>query len=249
MLPDNARSVAREKMQIKLRQASRSYEHGRSPVVALQPTSLTVRPGEFVAILGPSGSGKSTLMNIMGLLDRPSSGALLLDGTDCAKLNQGQIARIRNRSIGLVFQAYHLLPRQTILDNVELPLLYAGVPHRERRRKATKALEQVMLGHRISHLPALLSGGEQQRAAIARAIVTSPAIILADEPTGALDSVTGCEILGVLLALNREGRTVVMVTHDEQLAQNASRTVTMRDGRIVADTGEPRSFQELRLIQ
>ena len=230
-------------MLIELRQVRRCFEHGASPVAALQSTSLTVRPGEFVAILGPSGSGKSTLMNIMGLLDRPSSGALLLDGTDCAKLGQGQVARIRNRSIGLVFQAYHLLPRQTVLDNVELPLLYAGVSRGERRRKACRALEQVKLGHRVSHFPALLSGGEQQRAAIARAIVTSPAIILADEPTGALDSATGQEILNVLLALNGEGRTVVMVTHDEQLAQSASRTVTMRDGQVVQDTGEPRPFR------
>jgi putative ABC transport system ATP-binding protein len=224
-------------MLIELHEVRRSFEHGASPVAALQPTSLTVRPGEFVAILGPSGSGKSTLMNIMGLLDRPSSGALLLDGTDCARLGQGQLARIRNRSIGLVFQAYHLLARQTVLDNVELPLLYAGVPRRERRQKAMRALEQVRLSHRITHLPALLSGGEQQRAAIARAIVTSPAIILADEPTGALDSVTGQEILNVLLGLNREGRSIIMVTHDQQLARSASRVVTMRDGQVVADTG------------
>ena len=224
-------------MLIELREVERRYEHGASPVAALQPTSLTVQPGEFVAILGPSGSGKSTLMNIMGLLDRPSSGALLFDGTDCAKLGQGQLARIRNRSIGLVFQAYHLLPRQTVRDNVELPLLYAGVARSERRVRAERALDRVRLSHRVLHLPALLSGGEQQRAAIARAIVTSPAVILADEPTGALDSASGQEILQVLLDLNREGRTVVMVTHDGDLAKSASRTVTMRDGRVVGDTG------------
>jgi ABC-type lipoprotein export system ATPase subunit len=178
-------------------------------------------------------------MNIMGLLDRPSSGELLIDGTDCAKLDPNRVATIRNRSIGLVFQAYHLLPQQTVLDNVELPLLYAGVPRNERRNKAVRALEQVKLGHRIRHLPALLSGGEQQRAAIARAIVTSPAVILADEPTGALDSATGHEILNVMLELNREGRTIVMVTHDEPLAKSASRIVTMRDGRVVADTCGP----------
>jgi putative ABC transport system ATP-binding protein len=234
-------------MLIELRQVRRSFEHGASPVAALQPTSLTVRPGEFVAILGPSGSGKSTLMNIMGLLDRPTSGALLLDGTDCAKLGPNQVARIRNRSIGLVFQAYHLLARQTVLDNVELPLLYAGVSRRERRKKAERALEQVKLGHRISHFPSLLSGGEQQRAAIARAIVTSPAIILADEPTGALDSVTGEEILNVLLGLNREGRSVIMVTHDQQLAKSASRIVTMRDGQVVADTAGRGSVDNRRV--
>jgi putative ABC transport system ATP-binding protein len=197
-----------------------------------------IGPGEFVAILGPSGSGKSTLMNVIGLLDHPTGGALLLDGVDCAKLDRNKVALIRNRRIGLVFQAYHLLPRQTVIENVELPLTYAGVRRVERRRRATEAIERVRLGHRIHHLPALLSGGEQQRAAIARAIVSNPDVLLADEPTGALDSVTGREIVGVLLALNHEGRTVVMVTHDEALARHASRVVTMRDGQVVADTAQ-----------
>ncbi|MEA2922165.1 MAG: putative transport system ATP-binding protein [Bradyrhizobium sp.] len=223
-------------MLIEARQVEKFYGAGPARVKALQTTSLKVQPGEFVAILGASGSGKSTLMNIMGLLDRPSSGALLLDGQDCAKLGEDEIARTRNRSIGLVFQSYHLLPRQTILDNVELPLLYAGFGRKDRRRRAVQAIGSVGLSNRISHLPAELSGGEQQRAAIARAIVMSPAIILADEPTGALDSVTGQGIMRVLRALNQEGRTIVMVTHDLQIARNASRIVTMRDGRLVEDS-------------
>jgi putative ABC transport system ATP-binding protein len=223
-------------MLIEVNQVGKCYGSGSAAVTALQTTSLQIRPGEFVAILGASGSGKSTLMNIMGLLDRPSTGTLLLDGLDCSKLGEDEIAKTRNRSIGLVFQSYHLLPRQTILKNVELPMLYAGVSRSERRRKATRAIESVGLSHRISHLPPQLSGGEQQRAAIARAIVTSPAIILADEPTGALDSVTGQEIMQVLLGLNQQGRTVVMVTHDLGIARNASRIVTMRDGRLVDDS-------------
>jgi putative ABC transport system ATP-binding protein len=224
-------------MLIELRQVERSFLRGRTVVPGLQATSLTIREGEFVAILGPSGSGKSTLMNLMGLLDRPTAGALLLDEVNCAELDRNALAQIRNRRIGLVFQAYHLLPRQTVVDNVELPLTYAGVSRKERRRRASEAIERVKLAHRMFHLPALLSGGEQQRAAIARAIVSNPDVLLADEPTGALDSATGREIMEVLLTLNREGRTVVMVTHDEALARVASRVVTMRDGCVVADSG------------
>jgi putative ABC transport system ATP-binding protein len=224
-------------MLIEVRKVEKSYGAGSAAVTALRATTLLVRPGEFVAILGASGSGKSTLMNIMGLLDRPSSGSLLLDGRDFAKLGEDEVARTRNRSIGLVFQSYHLLPRQTILDNVELPLLYAGIAPKERRRRAVQALDSVGLSHRISHLPAELSGGEQQRAAVARAIVTSPDVILADEPTGALDSVSGQGIVRLLLGLNRHGRTIVMVTHDLQIAKNAARIVTMSDGRLVDDTG------------
>jgi putative ABC transport system ATP-binding protein len=223
-------------MLIELRQVQRSFPLGRATVPGLHSTSLMIGPGEFVAILGPSGSGKSTLMNVIGLLDRPTAGALLLDGIDCATLDRNKIALVRNRRIGLVFQAYHLLPRQTVIENVELPLTYAGVRRAERRQRASEAIERVKLGHRIHHLPALLSGGEQQRTAIARAIVSNPDVLLADEPTGALDSTTGREIMGVLLALHHEGRTVVMVTHDEALARSASRVVTMRDGEVVADT-------------
>jgi putative ABC transport system ATP-binding protein len=223
-------------MLIEVRQVEKYYGSGPTAVAALRATSLLVHPGEFVAILGASGSGKSTLMNIMGLLDRPSSGSLLLDGLDYAKLGEDEVARTRNRSIGLVFQSYHLLPRQTILDNVELPLLYAGLKRKERRGRAVEALDSVGLSRRISHLPAELSGGEQQRAAIARAIVTGPAVVLADEPTGALDSVTGQGIVRLLLGLNRNGRTIVMVTHDLQIAKIAARIVTMSDGRLVDDS-------------
>jgi putative ABC transport system ATP-binding protein len=223
-------------MLIEVRQVEKYYGSGPTAVAALRATSLVVHPGEFVAILGASGSGKSTLMNIMGLLDRPSSGSLLLDGLDYAKLGEDEVARTRNRSIGLVFQSYHLLPRQTILDNVELPLLYAGLKRKERRGRAVEALDSVGLSRRISHLPAELSGGEQQRAAIARAIVTGPAVVLADEPTGALDSVTGQGIVRLLLGLNRNGRTIVMVTHDLQIAKIAARIVTMSDGRLVDDS-------------
>jgi putative ABC transport system ATP-binding protein len=222
-------------MRIELRQVERSFPRGRTMVPGLQATSLTIREGEFVAILGPSGSGKSTLMNLMGLLDRPTSGSLLLDEVDCAKLDRKALAHIRNRRMGLVFQAYHLLPRHTVIDNVELPLIYAGLARKERRRRASEAIKRVKLSHRIHQAPPLLSGGEQQRAAIARAIVSDPDVLLADEPTGALDSATGREIMEVLLTLNREGRTVIMVTHDEALASFAARIVSMRDGRVVAD--------------
>lgn len=232
------RSGRTREMLIEVRHVEKSYGSGPTAVAALRATSLVVHPGEFVAILGASGSGKSTLMNIMGLLDRPTSGSLLLDGLDYAKLGEDEVARTRNRSIGLVFQSYHLLPRQTILDNVELPLLYAGLKRKERRARAVQVLDSVGLSRRISHLPAELSGGEQQRAAIARAIVTSPAVILADEPTGALDSVSGQGIVRLLMALNRHGRTIVMVTHDLQIARNAARIVTMSDGRLVDDSSQ-----------
>ena len=182
-------------------------------------------------------------MNVIGLLDRPTAGALLFDGTDCATLNRNELAQIRNRRIGLVFQAYHLLPRQNVIDNVELPLTYAGISRAERRRRTLDAISRVRLAHRATQLPPLLSGGEQQRAAIARAIVSDPDVLLADEPTGALDSTTGREILEVLLAINREGRTVIMVTHDKSLARLASRIVTMSDGRILADV--PQAMAEL----
>ena len=226
-------------MLIEAREISKVYKAGTATVAALRPTSLSIGAGEFIAILGPSGSGKSTLMNIVGLLDRPSTGEFLLDGHNCANLTEDQAAQMRNRLIGFVFQSYHLLPRQTILKNVELPLLYSGVSRSERRSRATRALSAVRLSHRIDHLPSQLSGGEQQRAAIARAIVTSPSIILADEPTGALDSATGWEIMRLLIALNRTGRTIVLVTHDAQIAQQASRIVSLRDGNVVSDEMVP----------
>lgn len=227
-------------MLIELRNVERSFHRAGETVPGLRSTSLTLRPGEFVAILGPSGSGKSTLMNIIGLLDRPTAGALLFNGTDCATLGRNELAQIRNRRIGLVFQAYHLLPRHNVTDNVELPLTYAGISRAERRRRALEAIRRVRLTHRASQLPPLLSGGEQQRAAIARAIVSDPDVLLADEPTGALDSATGREIMEVLLALNREGRTIVMVTHDRSLTRFASRVVAMSDGRVLSDDARTR---------
>lgn len=217
------------------RKISKLYVLGSTTVTALQPSSFSIASGEFLAILGPSGSGKSTLMNIIGLLDRPSSGQLWLNGTDCARLSDDEAAQMRNRFIGFVFQAYHLLPRQTVLKNVELPLLYAGTSGSERKRRATEVLAAVKLSHRIHHLPSQLSGGEQQRAAIARAMVTNPSLILADEPTGALDTATGWEILQVLMTLNRAGRTIVLVTHDVHIAQQARRIVSVRDGKIISD--------------
>lgn len=236
-------------MLIEIHDVSKSYISDSMMVTALQPTSLTIRRGELLAILGPSGSGKSTLMNIMGLLDYPSSGECLLDGVNCAELSPDQVARVRNQSIGFVFQSYHLLARQTILDNVELPLLYAGVGRRERRQRAMRALDEVRLSHRITHFPTQLSGGEQQRAAIARAIVTNPAIILADEPTGALDSVTGQAILQLLIELNDAGCTVVLVTHDGNIARHAPRIITICDGRIVANAESPDPIRPARQLR
>jgi len=223
-------------MLIELCNVERSFHRAGETVPGLRSTSLTLQPGEFVAILGPSGSGKSTLMNVIGLLDRPTAGTLSFDGTDCASLGRSQQAQIRNRRIGLVFQAYHLLPRQSVADNVELPLTYAGISRAERRSRALEAISRVRLSHRAAQLPPLLSGGEQQRAAIARAIVSDPDVVLADEPTGALDSATGGEIMNVLQAINREGRTIVMVTHDRSLTRFASRVVTMSDGRVLSDS-------------
>jgi putative ABC transport system ATP-binding protein len=231
---------------IEAREISKLYALGTATVTALHPSSFSISSGEFLAILGPSGSGKSTLMNIIGLLDRPSVGQFWLNGTNCAGLGCDQAAQMRNRFVGFVFQAYHLLPRQTVLRNVELPLLYSDVAGKERKRRALAALASVKLSHRVDHLPSQLSGGEQQRAAIARAIVTDPPLILADEPTGALDTVTGWEILQLLMKLNRAGRTIVMVTHDVNIAQQARRIVSLRDGKIISDrSAAPRSAESV----
>ena len=185
--------------------------------------------------MGPSGSGKSTLMNLIGVLDRPTSGRLVVAGEDTTGLDHDRLAALRNRRIGFVFQAYNLLARNTTLENVEMPLVYSGLPGRKRRLKALAALESVGLSHRIDHWPGELSGGEQQRVAIARALVGDPALILADEPTGALDSRTGLSILALFQSLNRAGRTIVMVTHDEHVARHASRILRLQDGALVAD--------------
>jgi putative ABC transport system ATP-binding protein len=217
------------------RELSRRYGRGGAAVDALKSTSFTVEPGEFVAIMGPSGSGKSTLMSLIGLLDRPTSGSLALAGQDVTALSHDRLAALRNRRIGFVFQAYNLLARHTTVENVEMPLVYSGLRGSVRRLKARAALEAVGLSHRVDHWPGELSGGEQQRVAIARALVGDPALILADEPTGALDSRTGLGILALFQALNRDGRTIIMVTHDEHVARHARRVLRLQDGVLVGD--------------
>jgi putative ABC transport system ATP-binding protein len=222
---------------VEARDVTRSYQLDGLAVPALRGVSLTIPAGEYAAIVGPSGSGKSTLMHLLGGLDRPTSGTLLVAGRDVAKLDSAELAALRNQTIGFVFQAFHLLPRTSAVDNVALPLVYAGVRAGDRRRRAAAVLERVGLGHRLKHRPNQLSGGEQQRVAIARALVTDPSLLLADEPTGNLDSNTGAEVLALLEALNREsGVAVVLVTHDHEVAARARRQVRMRDGQIVEAT-------------
>ncbi|TMF50405.1 MAG: ABC transporter ATP-binding protein [Chloroflexi bacterium] len=219
---------------ITLEGVTKTYRMGKLEVAALQGIDLHVGRGEFVAIMGASGSGKSTLMNIVGCLDVPTGGRYLLDGTDVAKFDDDQLAVIRNRKIGFVFQSFNLIPRTSALHNVEMPLVYAG--ERGRTERAREALGSVGLADRVHHQPTELSGGQQQRAAIARALVTNPAILLADEPTGNLDSVSSVEIMRLLANLNAEqGRTVVLITHEQDIARFAKRVVELRDGRIVRD--------------
>jgi putative ABC transport system ATP-binding protein len=227
---------------------SRFFGAAGNVVPALRDACFTVAPGEFVAIMGPSGSGKSTLMNLIGLLDGPSSGKLFIAGEDTTALSHDRRAALRNRQIGFVFQSYNLLPRSTAVENVELPLVYARVPRRQRRARARELLAAVRLDHRVDHSPATLSGGEQQRVAIARALACNPAIILADEPTGALDTRTGQEVLALLQALNRGGRTIVLVTHDENVALHAARVIRLRDGAVVEDArnSSPQTATQLR---
>ncbi|MBI2776282.1 MAG: ABC transporter ATP-binding protein [Chloroflexi bacterium] len=218
---------------VSLDHVSRVYAMGRMEVPALADVSLTVHPGEFVAIVGPSGSGKTTMMNVLGCLDRPTSGQYLLAGTPVSDLDDDGLARLRSLTIGFVFQSYNLLPRTTALDNVATPLLYQGVPRRERHARARAALERLGLGDRLDHESTELSGGQQQRVAVARALVTEPALILADEPTGNLDSQSGAEVLALLHELNSAGRTIVLITHDQDVAEAADRQIHLRDGRIL----------------
>jgi ABC-type lipoprotein export system ATPase subunit len=213
---------------------SRVYDMGRVEVPALVDVSLEVRVGEFVAIVGPSGSGKTTMMNLLGCLDRPTSGEYRLAGTPVAELDDDGLARLRSRTIGFVFQSYNLLPRTTALDNVATPLLYQGVSRSQRASRARATLERLGLGDRTHHEPSELSGGQQQRVAVARALVTEPALILADEPTGNLDSHSGAEVMALLHELNAAGRTIVLITHDADVATAAGRQIHLRDGRVVA---------------
>ena len=220
---------------IRVRDLTKSYRMGDTVVQALAGVTLDIAAGEMVAVMGPSGSGKSTFMNVLGCLDRPSSGHYELAGEAVEPMDGDALAAIRNRRIGFVFQQFNLLPRTSALENAELPLLYTSLPRAERHQRATRRLQQVGLGERMDHHPRQLSGGQQQRVAIARALVNNPVLILADEPTGALDSRTSLEVMALLQALNREGITVVLVTHETEIAEFASRIVLFRDGRVVSD--------------
>ena len=220
---------------IRLEQITRHYPMGAETVHALRGVSVVVARGEYVAIMGPSGSGKSTLMNLIGCLDTPNSGKYELNGASVSEMDDNQLAEIRNREIGFVFQTFNLLARATALRNVELPLIYAGLPAEERRQMAAEALAQVGLAERAHHRPNELSGGERQRVAIARALVTKPSLILADEPTGNLDSKTGEEIMALFDALHAKGNTIIVVTHEEDIARHARRILRIRDGQIASD--------------
>ncbi|HEY6248921.1 MAG TPA: ABC transporter ATP-binding protein [Candidatus Angelobacter sp.] len=236
---------------IKVEEVHKYYALGETKVHALRGVDLTIHPGEFVAIMGSSGSGKSTFMNMLGCLDKPSSGRYLLEGTDVAQLNKKQLAEIRNGKLGFVFQGFNLLSRTTALENVELPTLYAHMDKATRVARAKEVLEMVGLGERMDHFPSQLSGGQQQRVAIARALVNHPSILLADEPTGNLDSRTSVEIMQIFQELNDKGLTIVLVTHETDIAQYAKRIVVFRDGKILRDQpvlDRPTASEELKTI-
>ena len=225
---------------MQLRGICREYEVGGETVHALDHVDLTIQPGEYVSIMGPSGSGKSTLLNVLGLLDRPTSGSYALQGEDVSKLDDDSLAAKRQKHIGFIFQFFHLIPRLTALENVELPLVLAGAAPRERRERATKVLESVGLTARLHHRPDQLSGGERQRVAICRAIIMQPSFLLADEPTGNLDSKSGAEIMQIVEELNRNGIALLIVTHDPAIGSRASRHLSLRDGKIVSDESKRR---------
>ncbi len=248
-LGSRLRCEAGQRSVIHVEDVHKYYDLGETKVHALRGVNLEIAPGEFVAIMGASGSGKSTFMNLLGCLDKPSSGSYFLDGIDVSKLEKRELAAIRNRKLGFVFQGFNLLSRTTALENVELPTLYAKLPKEERVARAKKALEMVGLGERMGHYPSQLSGGQQQRVAIARALVNQPAILLADEPTGNLDSRTSVEVMQIFQELNDKGLTIVLVTHESDVAQFAKRMIVFRDGKIRKDetvTKRPRAAELLR---
>ncbi|MGJ0845457.1 putative ABC transport system ATP-binding protein [Tissierella praeacuta DSM 18095] len=220
---------------IKIENLKKIYTNGSISVEALKNINLKVEEGEFVSIMGPSGSGKSTLMNILGCLDKPTEGIYELDGESVQKMNDNQLAMIRNRKIGFIFQSFNLIPRVNALKNVELPMIYAGIPPRERKERAIKALERVGLKERMGHNPNELSGGQRQRVAIARSLVNDPSVIFADEPTGNLDTKSGNEVMAIFQELNAEGVTIIMVTHEPDIAQHTKRMIVCRDGQIIED--------------
>lgn len=224
-----------QKELITIKDIGRKYVIGTEVIHALKSVSLSINEGEFVALMGPSGSGKSTLMNILGCLDTPTKGDYILNGINVSQMTDNELAEVRNKEIGFVFQTFNLLPRSTSLDNVALPLIYAGASKKERDARAQKALENVGLGNRVTHKPNELSGGQRQRVAVARALINNPSIILADEPTGNLDTKTSVEIMGLLEEIHSKGNTIILVTHEEDIAQHAHRIVRMRDGLIEKD--------------
>ena len=230
---------------IRIGDLKKFYQLGGTQVKALNGVSLTICRNEYVAIMGPSGSGKSTLMNILGCLDTPSGGTYVLNGTDVSRMGDGELAQVRNNEIGFVFQSFNLLPRYTSLENVALPLIYSGVPRSERERRAREALASVGLEERMEHKPAELSGGQRQRVAVARALINNPSIILADEPTGNLDTKTSIDIMRLFEEIYRKGNTVILVTHEEDIALHARRIIRLRDGVIESDTVNPHPAMEI----
>lgn len=231
---------------IELHDITKTYKSGTQELQILKGISVSIEKGDFAAIVGPSGSGKSTLMNTIGLLDSPTSGSYALDGVATENMTDNQLADLRNRKIGFIFQQFNLLPRLTALENVELPMIYGGVGKKERRERAQELLELLGMGQRGHHKPSELSGGQQQRVAIARSLTLSPPLLLADEPTGALDSKTGEEVLELILKLNEQGNTIVLITHDLHIAEHAKRVISIRDGQIVSDKRSSEPSPELQ---